>query len=84
MDDPCESVQADRETGMKWILLWFAVSSQGALTSGSAEFESSKACETARGAVQDTLNDISKELNNFSRFARSRCISSQTGQPSQG
>lgn len=66
---------------MKWILVWFAVSSAGGVATSSAEFESEEACKAGLRTVQDTLVSIENDLKDYGRRMVSlSCVSSQTGQ----
>ena len=65
---------------MKWILLWAAMGSNGAFTSGSAEFTSADGCRKAQQAFRSLIFDLGSGKT-ISATTESNCVSAETGDP---
>ncbi|WP_043749626.1 hypothetical protein [Methylobacterium nodulans] len=69
-----------------WVLFWIMVAQNGAVTSGSAEFESFEACRAAAGEVDGARAQIAMRAANTGQPAaaalglrETRCLDRKTG-----
>ncbi|MBA9071738.1 hypothetical protein FHR71_005524 [Methylobacterium sp. RAS18] len=63
---------------MKWILLWTAVTAQGGVTSGTAQFENVEACFKAEQTVAATMSSASKSME-VKATVDTYCVNVETG-----
>ncbi|QRE77342.1 hypothetical protein [Methylobacterium aquaticum] len=63
---------------MKWMLLWVAISPAGGLTSGSAPFETDKACFAAQQAMGGLWFEA--ERGGRANPRESTCVNTETGE----
>lgn len=64
---------------MKWVLLWTAVTAQGGITSGSAEFSNIEACYAAQKTLGSTMGEASMAFSVRSS-TESYCLNQDTGE----
>ena len=67
---------------MKYVLLWVILGTNGAVSSGSAELETSKACQAGRNAIEEVATRAARTLDKQPRVS-TNCIEKATGERGQ-
>jgi hypothetical protein len=64
---------------MKHVLLWVILSANGAISSSSAEFETSKACQAGRNAMEEVLTNSARRAGQKQPEISTLCVDASTG-----
>jgi len=64
---------------MKWVLIWVMASHTGGLATGSAQFETDKACLAAQAALGDLMFQLERQVTRFNP-RESSCLNTETGE----
>lgn len=65
---------------MGWVLLWVIIGTNGAVTSGSLHLPTSKACQEARNALEETNAQAAQAGRSREPSVGTKCLEIATGE----